>query len=73
MKSTSNYAFQLGPNMISQSCKKQDTVTQSTVEAEYISALSTVNQANWMRKILVDLNQTQNKAIIILCDNKSAI
>ena len=73
MKSTTGDAFQLGSNVISWSCKKQDTVAQSTIEAEYISASSAINQAIWMRKVSADLNQTHNKATIILCDNKSVI
>jgi hypothetical protein len=39
MKSTSGYVFNLGSSMISWCSKKQDTVTQSSTEAEYLAAV----------------------------------
>ncbi|KAL4285133.1 hypothetical protein GQ457_16G021100 [Hibiscus cannabinus] len=49
---------------------KQQVVAQSTAEAEYIAA---ANQAIWLRNLLSDLGFKQESAIVILCDNKSAI
>ncbi|KAK5819012.1 hypothetical protein PVK06_023968 [Gossypium arboreum] len=45
MKSTSGYLFTLGSGVFSWSSKKQQTVAQSTAEAEYIAAATAVNQA----------------------------
>ncbi|XP_052489942.1 secreted RxLR effector protein 161-like [Gossypium raimondii] len=59
MRSTSGYAFSLGLGMFCWSSKKQSLVAQSTVEAEYVTVASAVNQAIWRRKILADLNQNQ--------------
>ncbi|KAL4290264.1 hypothetical protein GQ457_14G025710 [Hibiscus cannabinus] len=53
--------------------KKQDTVAQSTTEAEYIADAGAVNQAIWLRKLLSDLNLMQDEAIEIYCDNQSAV
>ena len=39
MKSTSGYAFTLGPGMFSWNSKKQEVVAQSSAEAEYIALL----------------------------------
>jgi hypothetical protein len=36
-------------------------VAQSTAEAEYIAATAAVNQAIWIRKILVDLHMNQHE------------
>jgi len=48
-------------------------VAQSTAEAEYVAAATAVNQALWIRKILVDLKFTQEDETIINVDNQAAI
>lgn len=73
MKSTSGYVFLIGSNAFSWNSRKQETVAQSTAEAEYIAAASAVNQAIWLRKILIDLNFKQEDSTEIFCDNQSAI
>ncbi|KAG8473238.1 hypothetical protein CXB51_035235 [Gossypium anomalum] len=72
MKSTSGYFFTLGSGFFSWSSKKQQTVAQSTAEAEYIAAAGAVNQAIWLRKLLYDLNEEQVEATEIKVDNQSA-
>ncbi|XP_040972435.1 uncharacterized protein [Gossypium hirsutum] len=42
-------------------------------EAEYIAAAGAVNQAIWLRKLLYDLNETQDEATEIWVDNQSAV
>ncbi|XP_052482979.1 uncharacterized protein LOC128036138 [Gossypium raimondii] len=59
--------------VLSWSSKKQQTVAQSTAEAEYISAAAAVNQAIWLRKILGDLNESQIQPTEIRVDNQSAV
>ena len=49
MKSTSGYCFSFGSGVFSWSSKKQETVAQSTAEAEFVAATSAVNQALWLR------------------------
>ncbi|XP_040942254.1 uncharacterized mitochondrial protein AtMg00810-like [Gossypium hirsutum] len=73
MKSTSGYFFTLGSSVFCWSSKKQQTVAQSTAEAEYIAAASAVNQAIWLRKILCDLNADPKEATVIKVDNQSAV
>ncbi|KAL5705698.1 hypothetical protein ACHQM5_023965 [Ranunculus cassubicifolius] len=73
MKSTSGYTFTVGSGVVSWSSKKQETVAQSSAEAEYVSAALATSQAIWLKRILKDLGEKQKKAISILCDNKSAI
>ncbi|OMO69325.1 Integrase, catalytic core [Corchorus capsularis] len=73
MKSTSGYLFSLGSGVFTWNSKKQETVAQSTAEAEYIAASSAVNQAIWLRKLLLDLRQVQMQATEIKCDNQSAV
>lgn len=73
MKSTSGYCFTDGSGVFSWSSKKQETVAQSTAEVEFIAATATVNQALWLRKILLDLDLEQKKSTEILVDNQAAI
>ena len=48
-------------------------MTQSTAEAELVAAALTVNQALWLRKILVDLHIKQAKTTNVFVDNQAAI
>ncbi|XP_027934022.1 uncharacterized protein LOC114189605 [Vigna unguiculata] len=73
MKSTSGYAFSLGSGIFSWVSKKQATVAQSTVEAEYVAAAEATSQAIWLRRILKDMGEKQRGPTTIYCDNKSTI
>ncbi|KAL0317673.1 UNVERIFIED_CONTAM: Retrovirus-related Pol polyprotein from transposon TNT 1-94 [Sesamum angustifolium] len=73
MKSTSGYTFSLGSGIFSWASKKQATVAQSSVEAEYIATAAISNQAIWLRRILEDIGEKQEEPTTIYCDNKSAI
>ncbi|KAJ9566532.1 hypothetical protein OSB04_002498 [Centaurea solstitialis] len=71
-KSTSGSCHFLGGKLVSWSSKKQNCVSTSTEEAEYVVAASCCSQALWMQTQLRDYGYTFNK-IPILYDNKSAI
>ncbi|KAK5834863.1 hypothetical protein PVK06_010542 [Gossypium arboreum] len=73
IKSTSGYFFTLGSDVFSWSSKKQQIVAQSTAEAEYIAAATTVNQVIWLRKLLDDLNAGQPEATKIKVGNQSVV
>ncbi|XP_071704142.1 uncharacterized protein [Rutidosis leptorrhynchoides] len=73
MKSTSGYVFNRGSGAFCWNSKKQSVVAQSTAEAEYIAIAAAVNHAVWIRKLLSDLDLTQDSPTVIYCDNKSAI
>lgn len=73
MRSTSGYIFSLGSGFFCWNSKKQDVVAQSTAEAEYVAATTAVNQALWLRKLLVDLKHEQQEATEIFVDNEAAI
>lgn len=72
-KSISGNIFSLGSGAITWCSKKQATTTLSTSEAEYIAATSSACQCIWLRRILDDLDQKQEKAMELYCDNKSTI
>ena len=71
-KSTLEGCFYVGNNLVSWVSKKQNSISLSTVEAEYIAVGSCCTQLLWMRKLLHDYGICQ-KHLIIYCDNTSAI
>nr|DAD46300.1 TPA_asm: hypothetical protein HUJ06_004530 [Nelumbo nucifera] len=73
MKSTSGYYFSFGSGVFSWCSKKQKIVAQSSVEVEYISASMAASQTIWLRRIVEDVNEKQENATVIRCDNKSSI
>ena len=62
MRSTSGYCFNFGSGNFSWNSKKQEVIAQSTVEAEYVVATAAVNQALWIRKIMIDLHMEQQES-----------
>ena len=70
--STSGSCQFLGSRLISWYSKKHQTVSNSTVEAEYIAAGSCCAQILWIRNQLRDYGFMLSK-IPILCDNISVI
>ncbi|XP_062103210.1 secreted RxLR effector protein 161-like [Humulus lupulus] len=66
MKSTSGYCFQLSSGVFSWSSKKQEIIAQSTAEAEFVASTAAINQALWLRKILIDLNMEHEESTQIL-------
>src|SRR3954453_14345133 len=61
-KSTSGGCQFLGRSLVSWSSKKQNCVSLSTTEAEYIAAASCCAQLLWMRQNLKDYNVTDRKS-----------
>ncbi|CAM8889388.1 unnamed protein product [Rhodiola kirilowii] len=71
-KSTSGGCFFLGNNLVSWFSKKQNSISLSTAEAEYIAAGSSCTQLLWMKQMLSEYGITQ-KEMTLYCDNMSAI
>ncbi|CAJ2645128.1 unnamed protein product [Trifolium pratense] len=71
-KSTSGACFFLGSNLVSWFSKKQNSVSLSTAEAEYIAAGSSCSQLLWMRQMLKEYSVEQD-VMTLYCDNLSAI
>ena len=60
---------------MSSKSSKQPTTTDSTIEAEYISASDAAKEAVWLKKFIIDLGvvPTILDPIPLLCDNNGAI
>jgi hypothetical protein len=71
-KSTSGTCQFLGRSLVSWASKKQNSVTLSTAEIEYIVAGHYCAQLLWMRQTLRDYGYKLSK-VPLLCDNESAI
>ncbi|KAI3770544.1 hypothetical protein L6452_01680 [Arctium lappa] len=71
-KSTSGHLQFLGDRLISWTSKKQNCVSISTAEAEYVTAASYCAQVLWMKTQLRDYGMLY-KTVPIYCDSKSAI
>src|ERR1044072_8310952 len=71
-KCTSGGCFFLGINLVSWFSKKQNCVSLSTAEAEYIAAGSSCTQLLWMKQMLEEYNVRQ-EVMTLFCDNMSAI
>ena len=72
-KSTSGYCFSMGFAMVSWSNRKQGSIAQSIVKAEYIATSDACKEAVWLRKLLSDLFGGKLESTIIHCDNQSCI
>ena len=71
-KSTSGTCQFLGRSLVSWSSKKQNSVSLSTAEAEYIAAGACCAQLLWMTQTLKDYG-IYVRHVPLLCDNGSAI
>ncbi|KAJ9547854.1 hypothetical protein OSB04_020397 [Centaurea solstitialis] len=71
-KSTTGGCHLLGGKLVSWTCKKQNSVSTSTAEAEYVAAGICCAQVLWLRNQLQDYDIQLSK-IPIYCDNTSAI
>ena len=69
----SRYCFSINGGAISWGSKKQELVTLSTAEAEYVVATHASKEAIWLRCLIGDLLPEFNSSTTLLCDNQSAV
>ena len=60
-RSQSGYVFIINGGAVSWKSSKQETVSASTTEAEYIAASEAAKEAVWMRNFLMDLGVVQGR------------
>jgi hypothetical protein len=75
LKSQSSFVFTINGGAVSWKSSKQETVTDSTTEAEYIAASESTKEGVWIRKLLIDLGVFPNASspLNLYCDNNGAI
>jgi hypothetical protein len=60
-------------NLVSWSSKWQNTISRSSVEAEYRAIVNCVAESCWLWQLLVELNQPPARATIVYCHNVSVV
>lgn len=72
-KSTTGWCMFLGEALISWKCKKQDSVSKSSTEAEYRAMSAACSEIIWLRGLLTELGISQVQPTPLHADNTSAI
>nr|GEU79366.1 ribonuclease H-like domain-containing protein [Tanacetum cinerariifolium] len=72
-RSTLGYRVFLGNNLLSWSAKRQSTLSRSSVEAEYRRVANNVAETCWLRNLLRELHTLLSFAMLVYCDNVSAV
>lgn len=72
-RAISGYAFLIDGGAVSWSSKRQEIVSLSTTESEYVAATHGVKEALWLRSLLSEVFGSFKDATVLLCDNQSAI
>lgn len=72
-RSCMGYTFLFQNASISWNSCKQQTVALSTAEAEYMAMALATQEALWLQQLQAELGQGNDGALLIYCDNQSAI
>jgi len=72
-RSTTGYLFELANGPVTWCSKRQNTVSLSTTEAEFIAASEAAREAIWLRKLLSDVGHPCAMPSPLYVDNQSAI
>jgi transposase InsO family protein len=69
----SGYAFLIDGGAISWQSRKQEIVTLSTAEAEYVATTHAAKEAIWLRRLIFELFTISPSPTTLFCDNQAAI
>src|ERR1700678_1780448 len=72
-RAISGYAFIINGGAVSWSAKRQEIISLSTTESEYIAATYAAKEALWLRQLILQLFGILLPATPLFCDNQSAI
>nr|XP_016450079.1 PREDICTED: uncharacterized mitochondrial protein AtMg00810-like [Nicotiana tabacum] len=72
-RSTTGYIVKLGDSLLSWKSKKQQTISRSSVEAEYRSMVGAVAKTIWMVGLLEECKNSVIKPVHLHCDSKAAL
>ena len=72
-KAVSSYTFLIDSGAVSWASKKQEIVSLSTTESEYIAATHATKEALWLRSFIGEVLVPLDKPITLFSDNQSAI
>ncbi len=69
----SGYAYLIDSGAVSWSSKKQELITLSTMEAEFMAATHAAREGVWLRCLIEEIFGPLTKPTTLYCDNQSAI
>lgn len=69
----SGYAFLLHGGAVSWSAKRQEIISLSTTESEYVAATHAAKEALWLRSLITQLFSLELSPTTLFSDNQSAI
>ncbi|XP_048613406.1 secreted RxLR effector protein 161-like [Brassica napus] len=72
-RNTMGFMFYLGTSPITWTSCKQPTVALSSCEAEFMAATEAAKQAIWLKELMVEIMNKEDKKVVLKIDNKSAI
>ena len=74
-KSILGYVFTLNGGAVSWKSTKQQTVADSTTEAEYVAVSEAAKEAVWMKKFIIELGVVPEieNPVPLYCDNTRAV
>jgi hypothetical protein len=72
-KAISGYAFMINGGAVSWSAKRQEIISLSTTESEYIAATYAAKEALWLRQLILQIFGINLDATTLFSDNQSAI
>jgi len=72
-RAISGYAFLIDGGAVSWSSKRQEIISLSTTESEYVAATHGVKEALWLRSLLSEVFGPFKDVTVLLCDNQSTI
>jgi hypothetical protein len=72
-RAISGHAFLINGGAVSWSSRKQELVTLSTAEAEYVAATHAAKEAIWLRRFIGELFSPISTPTTLYCDNQAAV
>lgn len=72
-RAISGYVFMIDGGAVSWSSKKQELVTLSTTEAEYVAATHAAKEVMWLRRLISEVFGTIDEPTTLFSDSQSAI
>eukprot|EP00249_Psilotum_nudum_P036016 c6174_g1_i1 orf=1483-3276(+) len=73
LQSTSGYVFLLVGGAMSWQSKKQERVTLSSTEAEYVAMTLALKEGIWLKHFLMETTLFPDQPLLLHCDNMSTI
>ena len=71
--SISGFSFHYGLGAVSWSLKKQNIVSLSSTEAEYVAQTHAAKEGIWLKSFISEIGGGEGKPLTISCDNQGAI